>query len=117
MSSRMQLYLGVLLLLNTHFLSAQRVLYSPFIDSRYLVRFEVAGKAGDYYWIHKEKKNKSIKRHEEPSLNNEQSFEVYDTRMNLANILPSFIISDSTIKEYLIPGYRYFDQLVLTSGY
>jgi hypothetical protein len=111
----MQIYAVVLLLLSFHFLAAQSVLYSPFIDDRSTLRFAVAGKAGNYYWLQKDKRKKIIKRNADQRFNEEQVFEIYDTRMNLVKTTSSFIISDSAIKEYLVPGNNFFDQLILSA--
>jgi hypothetical protein len=116
MRRRMQIYVVALLLLHSHFLAAQKVLYSPFIDDRSVLSFTVAGKAGDYYWVQKDKRKKSPLRNADWRLTEEQIFEIYDARMNLVKTTPSFILSDSTIKEYLVPGNRYFDQLILSAG-
>jgi hypothetical protein len=47
----------LLLLLCGKWVTAQRVLYSPFIDDH----FEVAGKVGNYYWVEKKVKNQDSK--------------------------------------------------------
>jgi hypothetical protein len=91
---------------------AQRVLYSPDIGNKPATRFEVIGKAGDYYWVQKSKTKHRYKKITEPWLDDtELRFEVYDTRMNLVNTIPS-LLSDSIIKEYLVPGDDFFDQLI-----
>jgi hypothetical protein len=100
----MRIFALMLLLLTTRFLAAQKVLYSPFIDDRYTFRFEVAGKAGNCYWIQKENKKGAI------------SFDIYDTRMNIVNIVPPSVIADSIIKVYFVPGNKYFDQLILSGS-
>jgi hypothetical protein len=46
----------VLLSFGTGFLGAQQVLYSPFISNQSETRFQVIGKAGNYYWVQKSKK-------------------------------------------------------------
>ncbi len=107
---------GILLILNTHFLPAQRVLYSPYIDDRFMLRYEVAGKSGDFYWLQKENRRKVNKHHPDPWNYMDRSFEIYDSRMNLINIVQSPAITDSTIKEYLVPGDKYFDDLLILSG-
>ena len=98
------------------FTSAQRVLYSPFIGNEPATRFEVAGKAGEYYWVQKSKTKHRYKKIAEPWLDDrELRFDVYDARMNLVNTVPSFL-SDSIIKEYLITGDQFFDQLIFKSS-
>ena len=96
--------------------NAQRVLYSPFIGNAPATRFEVVGKAGDYYWLQKSKTKYRYKKVAEPWLDDrELRFDVYDSRMNLVNTVPSFL-SDSIIKEYLITGDEFFDQLIFKSS-
>src|SRR5882762_8596621 len=102
MRCRMQIFMGVLLLLNVHFLPAQRVLYSPYVDDRYLLRFEVAGKSGDYYWMQKEYKKRIAKGSRPGAWTIEHSFEIYDERMNLVNIVSPLNTPNNTIKEYLV---------------
>jgi hypothetical protein len=93
------------------FLEAQQVLYSPFISSQSQTRFQVIGKAGNYYWIQKSKKIFRPKKYtgswEEGSFN----FEVYDERMNEVTSIP-FDVSEDVMKEYFVPGQEYFDQLL-----
>lgn len=95
----------------THILAAQQVLYSPFISSQPQTRFQVIGKAGNYYWIQKSKKifrpKKYIGSWEEGSFN----FEVYDGRMNEVTSIP-VDVSEDVMKEYFVPGEEYFDQLL-----
>jgi len=94
-------------------LSAQRVLYSPFVGTRPATRFEVIGKTGSYYWIQKSKTKFTYHKTAEPWLNDKDlTFGVYDERMNLLKEIPSFLSPD-LVKEYLVPGDDYFDQLVL----
>ncbi len=116
MRRRIQIYLVATALLNIHYLSAQRVLYSPFINDRAAIQYIVAGKTSDYYWVQKEKRKKVIQGRADWYVNEQQGFEIYDTRMNLVKTAPSFSITDSTLKEYLVPGNNYFDQLILSAG-
>src|SRR5437764_566708 len=96
---RMRAFLLVLFSLTLDFLEAQQVLYSPFISSQSQTRFQVIGKAGNYYWIQKSKKIFRPKKYtgswEEGSFN----FEVYDERMNEVTSIP-FDISEDVMKEY-----------------
>ncbi len=99
----------LVLLISFQFLTAQRVLYSPFIDDRHATRFEIAGKTADYYWLLKEKKQSS--RHQ---LGLQQGFEVYDNRLQLVNTLSTFTIPDNVLKEYFIGSTNSFDKLLLS---
>lgn len=105
---RAQIYAIAVMLLSFQFLSAQRVLYSPVIDDRYTNHFEVAGKTSDYYWVLREKKQSSKR-----SVFQQQDFEVYDSRLSLANTTPRFTIPDNALKEYFVAGRKYFDRLLL----
>jgi len=101
---------GVLtLMIVFQFLSAQRVIYSQFIDDRNSTHFEIAGKTADYYWLLKEKEQNS--KHQ---ILLQQGFEVYDSRLNLVNTVSNFTIPDNALKEYLIGGTNYFDKLLLS---
>jgi hypothetical protein len=96
----------------TFSLSAQKVLYSPFISSESQTRFEVIGKAGDYYWLQKSKKSVRTRRVKLTSGTREDFvFEIYDERMNPVQTIP-FSVSDDVIKEYFIPGNEFLDQLL-----
>jgi len=98
------------------FLRGQRVLYSPSVGYEPDTRFEVIGKAGNYYWIQKSKKKFIRKKVAEPWLDDRQlRFEIYDARMAFVKAIPSILTPD-IIKEYFIPGSEYFDQLILQSS-
>src|SRR4249919_1069521 len=100
MGSRVLPYtLFLIIALGGNYVSAQRVLYSPYIDDR----FEIAGKAGDYYWVRKKEmtvsgKGGSASRDSIES----RSFEIYDARMRLAFLTPSVYLSPSIQKEYFV---------------
>ena len=90
---------------STCFLCAQRVLYSPFISSQPETRFEVIGKAGDYYWIQKSRRKINTKMSADPWVNDKGlSLEIYDERVNPVRSIPSSI-SANMIKEYFINYY------------
>ena len=114
MNKKVSIYNTILFLVSPLFLSAQHVLYSPSIINPSTSRFEVIGKAGDYYWILKSKKKNSFKKSAEPWKNDkDHSFEIYDARMNLVNIIATSV-SDRPLKKYFVAGIEYFDQLTLT---
>lgn len=112
----LQRYVMLLLLLLSHTLTAQRVLYSPTVDNRQLLRFTVAGKTGDYYWVHKEKRKKHVSQRAEEWMKEEQSFDVYDARLQLINSIPAAALTASTLKKYLLCGNHYFDELILQAN-
>jgi hypothetical protein len=97
--------------LSAGFLDAQRVLYSPYIGNESFSRFEVIGKAGNYYWLQSGKPQFSFRKSRGSFLENRNfQFEVFDDRMNAVRKVPYFL-PDNLIKEYLITGDVYFDQL------
>jgi hypothetical protein len=109
-----QACIGLTTLLCFDFLHAQRVLYSSFSDFNSVTHFEVAGKAGDYYWVERENQPFSFRR---PALTaQEQSFEIYDSRLNPVKTIVTSERKDNELKEYLICSSRYFDRLILTAG-
>lgn len=73
------------------------------------------GKAGDYYWIEKEQIRKSFKRRETGYILTSQSFAAYDSRLNFVKEIPAMKVP-GTIKEYLVAGNTFFDQLVLSAS-
>jgi len=103
----------VLILLSfcTGFLGAQQVLYSPFISGQPESRFQVIGKAGNFYWVQKSKKIFRSKKYTGVWDEGNFNFEIYDDRMNPVTSVP-FAVSNDVIKEYFIPGEEYFDQLL-----
>ena len=100
MGSRVLPYtLFLIIALGGNYVSAQRVLYSPYIDDR----FEIAGKAGDYYWVRKKEMTVSGKGGSSSRDSIEsRSFEIYDARMRLAFLTPSVYLSPSILKEYFV---------------
>jgi hypothetical protein len=87
-------------------------LYSPFINNQVGSNFQVIGKAGNYYWIQKDKKQFKAKRSKDTGERNEDfSFEIYDERMNAIETIP-FSVSNDVIKEYFVPSDESLDQLL-----
>ena len=101
----------VLLSFSTGFLGAQQILYSPFISSQSETRFQVIGKAGNYYWVQKSKKIFRSRKYTGAWDEGNFNFEIYDDRMNPVTSVP-FAVSNDVIKEYFVPGDEYFDQLL-----
>src|SRR5258705_9339046 len=109
---RRKTILVVLIFFCAFFVSAQKVLYSPFIGTEPQTRFEVIGKAGDYYWIQKNKKQFRVRKIKAAQAKGEDfNFEIYDERMNQVKTIP-FFVSGNVIKEYFIPGDESLDQLL-----
>src|SRR6266540_6870822 len=109
---RRKTILVVLIFFCAFFVSAQKVLYSPFIGTESQARFDVIGKAGDYYWVQKSKKQfRARKIRDAQSKGEDFNFEIYDERMNPVKTIP-FTVSGDVIKEYFVPGDESLDQLL-----
>ena len=108
---RQRMFLLIMLSFGGAFLAAQQVLYSPFISGQSETRFQVIGKAGNYYWVQKSKKIFRSKKYDGIWEEGNFNFEIYDDRMNPVNSVP-FTVSNDVIKEYFVPGEEYFDQLL-----
>lgn len=106
----------ILYLLSSNTLWAQSILYSPDMNNTAATRFEVIGKTKNYYWI---QKSKAIRSHQKSNMlessGTEYSFEIFDARLNQVNQIASRI-SVMVLKEYLISGDLYFDQLLFTTS-
>ncbi|MBA4166021.1 MAG: hypothetical protein H0X41_00480 [Chitinophagaceae bacterium] len=76
--------------------------------------FQVAGRTGNFYWVEKEKPLNHSTKNTERSFR--QVFEVYDSRMNLVRQVAGALLTDETVKEYLVAGQMHFDQLLLLAG-
>ena len=110
--------MAVLLVTLANLLAAQKVLYSSYLNDRNTDRFEIIGKAGDYYWIQKNKKKNQVDLPAMPWRSDKQpAFEIYDTRLNDIRTVLSAEITDTTMKQYFISSEKYFDQLILLSGH
>ena len=101
----------LLLSFSTGFVCAQQVLYSPFISNQSETRFQVIGKAANYYWVQKSKKIFRSKKYTGAWDEGNFNFEIYDDRMNPVTSVP-FEVSNDVMKEYFVPGEEYFDQLL-----
>src|SRR5260221_3545278 len=110
MRCRVLINIAIFILLISKYSTAQKVLYSPFIDDE----FNVIGKTGNYYWIEKKEIRRFGKHHGDVEA---EIFEIYDTRMNLVNIVDPSIVRDSILKEYFIANRNSLDQLILVSDH
>ena len=97
------------------FLFAQRVNYSSYLNVRSPNTFQVIGKSGDHYWAEKEEIRKISNRHESSFVLENQSFAVFDNRLHFVKEMPALAIP-GTIKEYLVNGKSFFDQLILSAA-
>ena len=105
-------YAIIILLLGSNWTSAQKVLYSPFINDP----FDIAGKVGNFYWIERREKPKPIKKHTVPNpddLVEKQVFDIFNEHMYLVNRTDPYKIADTTVKEYYVCNDDFFDQLIL----
>jgi hypothetical protein len=109
------MFVLILLSFCTGFLGAQQVLYSPFISNQSETRFQVIGKAGNYYWVQKSRKIFRPKKYTGVWDEGNFIFEIYDDRMSPVTSIP-FAVSNDVIKEYFVPGEEYFDQLLFLKG-
>jgi len=91
---------------------AQSVLYSSAVTKDINTSFEVIGKAGKFYWLYKNRKSWTYKNGAAawPPKEN-RSFEVYDARLQRVKEISS-PLSDSVLKQYLIPQRFSFDHLI-----
>ena len=96
-------------------LAAQRVLYSSTID-RNTLRFTVAGKSGNFYWVHKEKRKRHISPRAEDWMKEEQFLDIYDARLQLVNSISANPVTASTLKKYFVTGQQTFDELTLQTN-
>jgi hypothetical protein len=110
---RKRIFIAILLLAGTEFVYAQRVLYSPYIGTHPETRFEVIGKAGNFYWVQKSRKKiKTRNQRRSETDDTDFSFEIYDGRMNLVKTIPSSVSGNPT-KLYFVPGEEWLDQLIV----
>jgi hypothetical protein len=76
----------------------------------------VAGKVVDNYWVQTEKARRRIPRRAEEWMKEEQSFNIFDTRLQLLYTVPAAAVTASTLKKYLVCGNRFFDELILIAN-
>jgi len=110
MRRRVQILVYLLVFFSNKFGAAQNVLYSPYINDA----FNVIGKSDNYYWIEKKETKRKGKKHADVLT---RSFEVYNTRMNLVNIVSPPESSQTLLKEYFLGNPDYFDQLLFVPEY
>lgn len=110
-----QLFTSSLFLFGSHYLSAQRVLYSPIIETRSNLHVEVAGKAGDFYWFKID--NQARRSGNSLSEGETQHFIIYDSRMNPVKTFVAPDFKFPVLKEYFICSENHFDRLVLLAAH
>lgn len=102
-------------LLFAAFLRGQQVSYSAYFHLRSPGTFRIIGKSGDQYWGEKEEIRKVYNRHQSDFIVENRQFMVFDRRLNPVAGIPARQIP-GTIREYLLTGQSFFDQLVLSGS-
>lgn len=113
---RLTIYAGACLLFHSPFVIAQRVLYCEPYSDRFTLREELAAKVGDYYWVETTSRKRNTHHTADPSQTEERTFDVYNARMNLVNMIGEFSYPGSPLKEYLVSDDDHFDQVHLLSS-
>ena len=117
MSCRLTIYIGACLLMNGPLLLAQRVYYCEPYSDRFTLREELTAKVGNYYWVETTSRKRTTRHSPDPYDNEERTFDIYNTKMNLVNIINPVAYPGNPLKEYLVAGDDYFDQVhLLASG-
>jgi len=116
MATRLTIYVGVCLLLTSPSLFAQRVMYCEPYSDRFTLREDFAAKVGDYYWVQTTSRKRNTRHNADPSQSEETTFDVYDARMSLVNMIGNFSLPGSPLKEYLVSADDHFDQLHLLAA-
>src|SRR5260221_1362586 len=94
-------------------ISAQRVFYCEPYSDRFTLKEELLGKVGDYYWVATTTRKRVPRHSTDVYATEERNFTIYNTRMNLINLIGEISYSGDPIKEYLITAYDHFDQVHL----
>jgi hypothetical protein len=68
---------------------------------------------GNYYWVATTTRKRVPKHTTDASAAEERNFTVYNTRMNLINIIGEASYAGDPIKEYIVTTYDHFDQVHL----
>src|ERR1700761_4956871 len=110
MGWRLIITLHVFLFLHCYSLSAQQVSYCEPYSDRFMLRQEMLGKVGDYYWLSAITRRKPTRN---DASTEERNFIVYDTRMNVSTLIPDPPYVNSSIKEYLVLADDHMDRLHL----
>jgi len=103
-----------LLIFHCSSLYAQQVSYCEPYSDRFTLRQEMLGKLGDYFWVSAISRRKVSRHSNEPT--EERNFVVYDSRMNVVNVIADPSYSASSIKEYLVTDDDHFDRLQLLNS-
>ncbi|HWB91953.1 MAG TPA: hypothetical protein VG605_08880 [Puia sp.] len=108
MGWRLVITLHAFALLPCSFVSAQQVSYCEPYSDRFTLRQEMIGKIGDFYWVSAITRRRPTHR---DGNTEERNFVIYDSRMNVANLISDPPYSASSIKEYLVTTDDHFDRL------
>jgi hypothetical protein len=94
-------------------LTAQRVIYSEPINTRSVSRLQVIGKTENFYWVEKRMKSKSRNRNRAGDISENQSFGLFDAKLNLLLEMPAINIPGA-LKQWLMAGKNGLDQIIIT---
>jgi hypothetical protein len=116
MGWKLTIYVGVCLLFNIPYLSAQRVLYCEPYSDRFTLREDFAAKVGDYYWVETTSRKRTSRHNAAANEGEERTFDIYDARMSLVNMIGSSSYPGNPIKEYLVSDEDHFDNVHLLAA-
>ena len=105
-----------LFVLSCSSLSAQRVFYCEPYSDRFTLREELLGKVGNYYWVSSTTRKRVSRRTVDAAAAEERNLAVYNTRMNLVNLIGEAIYKGDPIKEYIVTTADHFDQVHLVNN-
>ncbi len=103
----------LLLLLFSNTVTAQRVVYSPVLNGRLADYFTLAGKVGNNYWVQTSVRKRHVEQKAEDWMKEDQSFKIYDDRLQLLNTIAAANLTEYSLKKYMVCGYQFFDEVVL----
>ncbi|HEY4061709.1 MAG TPA: hypothetical protein VGM30_07400 [Puia sp.] len=116
MSWKLTILTGACLLMSSSLVFSQRVLYCEPYSDRFTLREELVAKVGDYYWVETTSRKRNIRHRSDPSQTEERTFDVYDSRMNLMNMIGEFTYPGNPLREYLVADEDHFDQVHLLAA-
>lgn len=95
---------------------AQHVIYSPFFNSKSLLRFQIIGKSGDYYWAEKLQKAKYSGRKDATDIPPLLSIDLFNAKLELLNETQTTAVP-GVQKQWLLAGNKGLDQLFITNSF
>ena len=94
---------------------AQHVIYSPFFYSKSLIRFQIIGNSGDYYWAEKLQKPKYSGRKGTTDIPPLLSIDLFNAKLELLNETQTSAVP-GVEKQWLLAGNKGLDQLFITNS-